>query len=322
MQLDANKIFFNDTLAAGAAQSTVIDLAKMMSSLNRKHIPNVDRNGNAQLFTVAVTSYGTDVLSSVLTAPITYLTRDAVKAWHDARVQMFKEAGVKMSDLGPYARHLRPFLDVNHENGTTTEEDSDTSGAGGFAGNTHFQGDEYTRTRIAVSTPMESTELSNSLQAGDSVDTYSLTLCGGSVLESTTADDPDESSTDVDQDSLVSAGMISSYQNSLRKKLVVATEGESIDDDNPLRQLMANSASSEEVLELQLDASQEARPWDLDGSAYSTLTMQTNHRATLGAPITEVFQVPCGLLQISQVNAHSASEILVTKFEVLAVEDM
>jgi hypothetical protein len=234
---------------------------------------------------------------------------------------MFKEAGVKMSDLGPYARHLRPFLDVNHENGTTDEEDSDTSAAGGFAGNTHFQGDEYTRTRIAVSTPMENISATNTA-VYDDVDTYSLTLCDGSVLESTTVDDPDESNAGTDQDSLVSAGMISSYQNSLRKKLVVATEAESIDDDNPLKQLVANSASSEEVLELQLDASQEARPWDLDGSAYSTLTMQTNHRATLGAPITEVIQVPCGLLQITQVNAHSASEILNTKFEVLAVEDM
>ena len=211
---------------------------------------------------------------------------------------------------------------MNHENGTNGEEDSETSAAGGFAGNTHFQGDEYTRTRIAVSTPVESTGDTNALTVIDAVDTYSLTLCGASVTELTTPDDPDESTARTDQDSLVSAGMISSYQNSLRKKLVVATAGESIDDDNPLKQLLANSASSEEVLELQLDASQEARPWDLDGSAYSALTMQTYHRATLGAPITEIIQVPCGLLQISQANAHSASEILVTKFEILAVEDM
>ncbi len=319
--LDSNKIFYTDTLAAGATQTKIIDLAKLASSLNRKHIPNVDRNGNAQLFTVAVTSYATDALTSVSCAPNTYLTRDAVKAWHDARVQMYKEAGVKMTDLGPYARHLRPFLNVNHENGTTGEEDTATSVSGGYAGNTHFQGDEYTRTRIAVSTPQESTTLTV-ITSADSADTYSLTLCDGSVLESTTADSPDESGGVTDQDSLVSAGMISSYQNSLRKKLVVATEGESIDDDNPLKQLVANSAASEEVLELQLDASQEARPWDLDGSAYSTQIMQLYYRAALGGPLTEVIQVPCGLLEIAQVNAHSASENLVTKFEILAVEDM
>jgi hypothetical protein len=234
---------------------------------------------------------------------------------------MYKEAGVKMTDLGPYARHLRPFLNVNHENGTTGEEDTATAVSGGYAGNTHFQGDEYTRTRVAVSTPAKDS-LTGGVASYDLVDSYSLTLCDGSVLESTTADDPDGSGSVSDQDSLVSAGMISSYQNSLRKKLVIATGAESVDDDNPLKQLVANSAASEEVLSIQLDSSQEARPWDLDGSAYSTQIMQLYYRAALGGPLTEIIQVPCGLLEIAQVNAHSASENLVTKFEIISIEDM
>jgi hypothetical protein len=282
MILDSNKIFFSDSLASGASGTHVIDLAKVASSLNRKHVPSVDRNGNAQMFVVKVSSNGTDSLT----------------------------------------RHLRPFLDVNHENATTTEIDTETSGSGGLVFNTHFQGDEYTRTRLAVSTPIESTELAGTQEFGDDVDTYSLTLCDASVTEDVTADSPDESTGLSDQDSYVSVGMIAEWLSSIKKKAIGNADVLSIQADNALLQLVADSASSEEVLELAEDAAQEGRPWDLDGSAYTALTGAAYYRSSANQSRDNIIFVPCGILQIVQANGHSATETITTEFEILDIYDM
>ena len=264
---------------------------------------------------------GTDTLTTIRTAPNLYTTKAAVKAWHDARVKMITRSGAKMSDLGPYARHLRPFLDVNHENGTTTESDTATSTAGGFGLNTHFQGDEYTRTRLAVSTPAENIQNSALYNFSD-VDTYSLTLCDASVNEATTVDDPDESGPGRDQDSFVSVGMIAEWLTSIKKRPIASGDGVRVQADNALLQLMADSASSEEVLELVEDGSEEGRPWDLDGSAYQSLTGQAYFRSGQHNSGKEIIFVPCGLLELTQVNAHSAQEIIITEFEILDIYDM
>ncbi len=321
MILDQNRLFFADSLASGASATHVIDLAKMLSSLNRKHIPNVDRNGNAQMFVVKVSSNGSDSLTAIQTAPNLYTTKAAVKAWHDARVKMITRGGMKMKDLGPYARHLRPFLDVNHENGSTTEMDTESSGTGGFTLNTHFQGDEYTRTRLAVSTPGENIDQSD-IRNADSVDTYSLTLCDASVAESTTADDPDESTGGSDQDSYVSVGMIDSWLSSISKKPLATADTLRIQADNPLLQLKIDSPSSEEVLEIIEDSAEEGRPWDLDGSQYTALTGQAYYRSSANQSKETIVFVPCGLLQIVQANGHGSTETITTEFEVIDVYDM
>lgn len=320
MILEQNRIFFADSLASGASATHVIDLAKIASSLNRKHIPNVDRNGNAQMFMVKVSSNGSDSLTAILTAPNLYTTKAAVKAWHDARVEMINRAGLKMADLGPYARHLRPFLDVDHENGTTTEMDTESSGTGGLILNTHFQGEEYTRTRLATATPAKDV-ITASVASYDLVDSYSLTLCGSNVLESDTADSPDGSGSVSDQDSFVSVGMIESWLTSIRKKSLATADSLRIQSDNPLLQLN-NDIASEEVLEIAEDSAAEARPWDLDGSAYTTLTGAAYYRSSANQSKETIIFVPCGILEIQQANAHGSTETITTEFEILDVYDM
>ena len=321
MLLEQSKIFMTDTLASGASQTTVIDLAKLASSLNRKHIPNVDRNGNAQMFLVKIRVVnGTDASTVVRTAPNLYSTKAAVKAWHDARVAMYSRAGIKMGELGPYARHLRPFLDVNHENGTTTEIDTETTTGFGLALNTHFQGDEYTRSRLAT-TVSQKDDITASLASYDLVDSYTLTLCDASVTELSTADDPDGSGSVSDQDSYVSVGMIDSWLKSIAKRPLGTADSLRIQAESPLLQLNANVAG-EEVLEIVEDNAEEGRPWDLDGSAYTALTGQAYFRSTSSQSAAEIIAVPCGLLEMAQTNNHSGSEIVITEFEILDVYDM
>ena len=320
MILEQNKIFLSNAVSAGGTESHVIDLAKLASSLNRKHIPNVDRNGNVQMFLVRVAPLsGTDVLTTVDTAPLVYTTKDAVKDWHDKRVQMFKDNGVKMSDLGPYARHLRPHLDVDHENGTVNELDTETS-PNGFFGNTEFQGEEYTRTRVATTVPAKDS-LTASVASYDLVDSYSLTLCGATIAEDGTADDPDGSGSVSDQDSFVSAGMIDSYLKSFKKKSLSTNDAHRIQSDNPLLQLNGTMAK-EEVLEVAEDSAEEGRPWDFDGSQYIDLTTQAYIRTNSNVGPEAIIQVPCGLLKYSQVNGSSSQESLTTVFEIIDIYDM
>ncbi len=294
----------------------------MASSLNRKHIPNVDRTGNAQVFLIKVTPRAAvSSLTTVMTAPNLYTTKDAVREWHNARVKMVTRGGMKMKDLGPYARHLRPFLNVEHENGTLAELDTETA-PNGWLPNCEFQGDEYTRTRLAVSTPGENTMSTTTFQSRDQVDTYSLTLCDASVAESTTADDPDESTGGSDQDSYVSVGMIDSWLSSISKKPLATADTLRIQADNPLLQLKIDSPSSEEVLEIIEDSAEEGRPWDLDGSQYTALTGQAYYRSSANQSKETIVFVPCGLLQIVQANGHGSTETITTEFEVIDVYDM
>ena len=94
--------FFN-ALADGSSttevETHVFNFAKLMSSANRKEFKNVDNQGNAQLYTIGMKLYGTNAAAAAFTAPNTYITQRSVKAWHDARVEMFKKAGIKMKDF-------------------------------------------------------------------------------------------------------------------------------------------------------------------------------------------------------------------------------
>ena len=172
---------------SSASKTNVFNMPKLMSSINRKEFHNVDYSGNAQLYTIGLKLFGTSADVEVYTAPNTYCTARAVKAWHDARVKMFKRAGIKMKDLG-YGRSLRPYLSVNHENGTTNEMDTESSNLV-----PHFVGDEWTYSRAAVATPIEEAHSGSAgtgyIREYDLVDTYSFTLCDASVIESTTDED-------------------------------------------------------------------------------------------------------------------------------------
>ncbi len=117
--------------------------------------------------------------------------------------------------------------------------------------------------------------------------------------------------------------MIDSWLKSIAKKPLATSDALRIQADNPLLQLKIDSASSEEVLEIVEDSAEEGRPWDLDGSQYTALTIggyvRTNNNATPGSIIVEV---PCGLMHFAQYNADSSQDSLTTEFEILDIYDM
>lgn len=310
-------------LDANETLSRVYNLPKLMSSANRKEYKNVDNQGNAQLYTIGMRMWGTNVEVAAGTAPNTYVTRRAVKAWHDARMAMYKRAGISMKSLG-YGRSLRPYLNVGHENGTITEIDSENDLVGTDASGIvpGYTGDEWTYTKAVVATPMEG-NVTGTLNMEDFTDKYTFTLCDASVEEETTPDDPDESGSLSDIDSFVSVGMLKEWLGSFKKKNVGGGDLTVMDSDNALIQLRSHQGSDkEEVLELAKEAQQEVRPWDLGGSTHYTTTVQAYGRATGGESSYVVFQAPCGLVNLAFQNDHSAGENIKFQLEVLDISDM
>nr|AGA18362.1 hypothetical protein [uncultured marine virus] len=317
------KFLFMNNVGNGAVETHVFNFPKLMSSINRKAYHNVDTKGNAQNYMIGMKLYGVNATALTLVAPNTYYVRRAVKAWHDARMKMYRRAGISMKSLR-YARNLRPYLNVNHENGSTVEIDTENSTALGISPS--WIGDEWTYSRAAVATPGEA-DSSQSVQHRDLVDTYSFTLLDASVTEDATADDPDESSTSSDQDSYVSVGMIDEWLDSFKRKALATGANTIIDADNALLQLVSQQGSDkEEVLELAEDAQKEGRPWDSttsDGVAQYTSGVQGSWcRSTTGESSYAVVTAPCGLLQLSIENSHTSSDDIRVEFEVLDISDM
>lgn len=320
------RFYGTEYLDAAEALTRVLNLPKLMSSANRKEYRNVDNQGNAQVYTIGMRIYGTNCDSVVGTAPNTYVTRRAVKAWHDARMKMYKRAGISMKSLG-YGRSLRPYLDVSHENGTTTEIDSETSHSGTSASGItpHFTGDEWTYSRAVVATPAEEAGSATRIDVRDLTDTYTFTLCDASVNEVHSSQSGTDSSGDVsDQDSFKSVGMLKEWLGSFKKKVQAgASAVQNVDSDNALLQLISQQgADKEEVLELVYENQSEVRPWDLGGSTHYSESAQAFARSVSGESSYVIFQAPCGLFNIHFVNNHGSAEGVKYDLEVLDISDM
>lgn len=315
-----SKFRFFNSVANDAVETNVFNMPKLMSSINRKEYRNVDNQGNAQLYTIGAKMAGTKGQGFFTTAPNAYYVSRAVKEWHDARVMMYKRAGIRMKDL-KYGRSLRPYLDVNHENGTTTEIDDETNVALGISPS--FMGDEWTYSRAAVSAPVESTDLTRQPYMADLADTYSFTLLGASVTEDATADDPDESSTGGDQDSFVSVGMVAEWLDSFKKRPLATATDLHVDADNALLQLRSQQGlDKEEVLELVEEAQKEVRPWDVSSDQYYAGVVGGFLDTRLSGSDYCIFQAPCGLFNLTVTNTSGSTETLSVEFEVLDISDM
>jgi hypothetical protein len=314
---------FENEISNGSSEAFILNLPKLMSSANRREYHNVDKSGNAQLYTVGMKLWGTSVHTAAWGAGNTYVTRRAIKAWHDARVMMYKRAGISMKSLG-YGRTLRPYLDQTHRDGTTPELATQTDS--NLQIKPLYQGDEWTYSKAAVSTPPEAATFGSTAYMSDLVDTYDFTILGSSENEDAggLAEGEDESSDISDQDSFVSVGMIEEWLDSFKTRpaSVNSNVNQGLDADNALLQLRSQQgADKEEVLELAEDAQAEKRPWDLDGSAYTALMPLGFAQAYSGSDSC-VFQVPAGLLYLNTKNTHGSAEQIKITLDILDIQDM
>jgi hypothetical protein len=115
--------------------------------------------------------------------------------------------------------------------------------------------------------------------------------------------------------------MVASWLGTFKQQ-DIGTDATNISPNNALLQLLVDSPSSEEVLELIADAQVEGRPWDGDGSAYRTLTTNGFLSANSNFESEIIVHAPLGLMQITLVNGHSAQDTIGVEIECVAISDM
>jgi hypothetical protein len=312
----------------GTTTKVILNLPKILSSYNRRGMNNVDERGNAQLYTVSANLIATNANGAILAAPNTYVTKRAVKDWHDAWVRRLRKAGIKRSDLGPYMKFLRPYLNRAHYvsesgeviSGVTAIKELDVEVFDPTGDPpvdealiTPWAGEEWTYTEIVHTNPMPGNS-GTSVTGQRAVAEYFLTLC-------------DQDSDDDAVYDKKTAGIIYSWLGSFTQK-PTPTEAETIQDgdpvsDNALMSLRDSDLSSGELADMTEDAVREKAPWDRDGSRYYLADITGGVMAARGGSSnTIISEVPCGLMQLHITNDQNGAEVAYINLEVLSIEDM
>lgn len=269
---------------ASAQTDKLFNAAKVYSSLNRKMIAPVDAGGNAQAFALNVKVYSAGANTTTLeTASNSYVTKQAVKAWHRVWSAKLKDAGISMKDLGPYGRVFKPRLNA-----------SDTSlGSGAEEGRGEWNYSDIVT--IPAATDMSSTD---AIERRDLADQYTISLLG-----STTAEDVGDETR-----KYTNVGMIESWLGS-RKKYAGADGGDGsemqedlvFDQDNPLLLARGGNVASKIMLDEVRDLQKDEPPYtesDFIG-AYKQAIVNSNADLMGQCDIL----APCGLVQVSTTAA-------------------
>lgn len=305
--------FWSETIdeSSNTTETKYLNFALHFSRLNRRYLPQVDEKGNALNYIVAIkqrsrpaaaSSNAHQVISTMNTANNGYVTKAAIKAWHRARVKMLRREGFSLKDLGPYHRSLRFALN--------------TSSGGGDAFST---GGEYSATRIAVETAMDSANASDTLEADNIIDDYTLTLCDDTVATG---------SAEGGETKYTTVGIIASWLDSRRSTSDFINADVSIDHEaNPLYNLLSGSMASEEVLEIVADHQQEEPPYGAD-TVWDDLFSQASLSTTIQSGWDQtIVSCPAGLMQmvIQSLNSdgNTDTDVIVDySFELLDIVPM
>lgn len=322
------------------SNNQILNMPRLMANANRINFDAVDMQGNAQLYTLGIKPMsGTKFNVVAHTAGNNYVTRRAVKKWHDARKRMFRRLGFSLKDLGPYGATLRPYFSNNHHDWVTSDGSSGTpelaeqvsvSDQFGYVIPGVPDHTEWTYSSAAVSVPQEESATGSTTYPRDLVDTYKWTLLGTSVAESGDS----ASSSITDQDSWVTVGIIDSWLQSfkLKQQAIASSTTDTAHEDNPLNQIWSDRASSEEVMEIVEDIQKENQPWDRTGATYYN-AVKRSCWSIGGNPGYMVVEAPCGLLELD-LRGHNTggtagtsadpyvAENVEVEIEVLDIRDM
>ena len=258
----------------------LFNAAHVYSSLNRKLIPPVDGQGNAQAFALNVKVYSDAANTATFeTAGNSYVTKQAVKQWFRVWKNGLREAGVSMKDLGPYGRAFKPRLNASDS----------TLGSGAEAGRGEWNYSDMVVTPAVTST--------GGIGAPELADQYSLHLLGSTVLES-----------GVDTRKYTSVGMIESWLGS-RRKYAGASSGDGsevqeddvFDQDNPLLLARGGALHSEMMLDEVRDLQKDEPPYTEDEfiGTYKQAIVKTDANLSSSCDII----APCGLVQVTTTAA-------------------
>lgn len=305
------KIVWNEVIADGSTESHYFDFAQIFSSFNRKQMHQIDGKGNAQTYLLKITQATYtgadqgDVRTSLFTAPNTYVTKQAVKAWHQSRIAMYRKAGISMKSLSPYTRNLRVLLDASAPSPSGTTDTELRSG------------------QPELSTMVNAAQFDESntgaLTGDDMVDKYTFTLLGDHALDQT-----------VETTKYTTVGVNKSWLDARRQPYAVADSASAeagvtstliTAPQNPLLESRALSGIAEEIIGVAKDEQVQEPPWsnDTQEALIEVAAMYTANNSTQEV----IVEVPLGLMKATIEDLRSTNNPnLIWNIELLDVYDM
>lgn len=235
---------------SGNYSSTVVkrylNIPKLMSKVDRKNHRHFDNKGYLLNYAVSITQMGPGYRSLYSGAANNWVTKNAGRKWHAARMSDFAKMGIGVKDLGEYNRTIRPYLDYAHSSGTEvtlTDHDDDT-----------ISGGEWTYTKLAAPSGDSNTNQNDS-SAGPQSDEYELVLTGvhGGATDAS------------GRERYTHVSMTRSYVESRRSRdeaIGSASPGEhTTQDPSPLLQFMQDSVAGGVKTEILEDMQDEGAPY-------------------------------------------------------------
>jgi len=281
-------------MAGGAGVTVYGNCAHLLSMMNRKAFHQVTRDGHLKNYGIEIQVFNmVNASTGIFTAPLSYVSYNATRAWHFARKERYEDAGFRLSDLG-YGSRLRFALDetmsgYNQSTSTSMIKPSALSHSVADKG-------EWDWSDVIITPPADPTS-SVSLAANDTVDSFVLMLCGDHIE-------------DQDQETLkfTKVGMNQSWLENRRGWATPSAE-EIMQPENPLAfarlSELSSQALTEEVADEQLQSPPYSNVDDDDAkSVFATKFLNGQLESKFPNPTTnnDVIVAPGGVFQLTITN--------------------
>ncbi len=289
------------SLTAGASKSYYGNAAHLLSMMNRKAFHQVSRDGHLKNYGLEIQVFNmVNASTAVYTAPLSYVTYNATRAWHFARKDRFRDAGIELSELG-YGQRLRFALDETMI-GLNQSTSSDMLKPSALDHSIDDKG-EWDWSDVIITPPYTPGDTS-AVYAQELSDTFSLYLCGDHVAETGN----ETATTDYTY-----VGMNQSWLEN-RRGWAAPSDEEVMQPENPLAFARASDLSSYELTTEASDEQKQSPPYsnvddDDAKSVFATKYLNGQLESKFPNPTTnnDVVVAPGGVFQITITNNDSSA---------------
>ena len=287
------------SLAAGASKTYYGNAAHLLSMMNRKAFHQVSRDGHLKDYGLEIQVFNmVNASTAIYTAPLSYVTYNATRAWHFARKDRYEEAGFELSDLG-YGQRLRIALDETQAALNQSTDTTSTLKPSALDNSVADKG-EWDWSDVIITPPAYDKDLS--LEARDTFDSFILHICGDHQVES-----------EVETLKFLTVGMNQSWTEN-RRGWATPSDEEVIQPENPLAFARMSELSSKILAEEVSDEQKQSPPYsnvddDDAKSVFATKYLNGQLETKFPNPTTnnDVVVAPGGVFQITITNNDSSA---------------
>lgn len=282
-------------LAAGASKVYYGNAAHLLSMMNRKAFHQVSRDGHLKNYGIELQTFNmVNASTAVYTAPLSYVTYNATRAWHFARKERFEDAGFKLGDLG-YGSRLRFALDETMS-GLNQSTSSDMLKPSALDHSVADKG-EWDWSDVIITPPIQG---AGTVTDAELTDSFVLHLCGDHTLDVT------------NQFRYTAVGMNQSWVENRRGWAEPDAE-EVVQPENPLAFARLSETSSYDITAEVSDEQKQSPPYsnvddDDAKSVFATKFLNGQMESKFPNPTTnnDVIVAPGGVFQVTITNNDSS----------------